>query len=250
MGHKPRGGDDGSVLEMVILDVVTAPAEAGSEYYPVVLVTSRGDLALRHYHVRGARRGLVFAGGGTDAWDGPVGDTLYPRLCVDLARAGLAAVRVRYRQPGVLDECVLDVLAALHFLTGVGVTAAAVAGHGFGGAVALQAAAHAPVVRAVVTLATETPGPAVAGSLPRGCAALFAHGTADELSPIAHSRQAYDAAYEPKRLVLYEGAGHGLDEAEDELFADVRAWIVGHLPERRQPDSGDSGAAEPETASQ
>jgi fermentation-respiration switch protein FrsA (DUF1100 family) len=37
---------------------------------------------------------------------------------------------------------------------------------------------------------------------------LFIHGTADDVVPYEMSRRLYDAAPEPKRLVLVPGAGH------------------------------------------
>ncbi len=37
---------------------------------------------------------------------------------------------------------------------------------------------------------------------------LFCHGEADELVPVTVGRQLYEAAAEPKRLVIYPGVGH------------------------------------------
>lgn len=231
------------MLEMTISDVRVAPS--GQGYDAVTLTTSRGDLELRHYHVPRARRGVVFVGGAGGGWDTPGRGELYPRLCEDLAAAGVAAVRAQYRHQHALAECVLDVLAALHFLEGLGVEAAAVAGHSFGGAVALQAAVHAENVRAVVALSTQGHGAGAAGELPPGCAALFVHGTADEVLPAACSRHAFALAREPKCLRLYEGARHGLDEAADEIRAVVRNWILEHLHDGRPDGSPRGGTAEP-----
>jgi uncharacterized protein len=37
---------------------------------------------------------------------------------------------------------------------------------------------------------------------------LFIHGTADDVVPVSMSQQLYDAAPEPKQLLLIPGAGH------------------------------------------
>ena len=48
-----------------------------------------------------------------------------------------------------------------------------------------------------------------AGKLPRvACPVLVAHGDRDEIIPVAHGRKLFDAAPEPKRLHVVEGAGH------------------------------------------
>ena len=247
-GERDERRGERDALEMTIHDVRTTPADEGDQsagYQSVTLGTTRGELALRYYHVVGARRGVALVGGAGGGWDTPGRGQLYPRLCEDLASAGLAAVRVRYRQPNMLAECVLDVLAALHFLECLGVEAAAVVGHSFGGAVALQAAVHAENVRAVVTLSTQGRGADAAGELPPGCAALFVHGTADELLRPTCSQYAFELAREPKRLRLYAGARHGLDEAADEIRAEVRGWVVDHLCGGQPDGSSRGGAVEP-----
>ena len=242
MGNEGSRRAERDVLEMTISDVRVAPS--GDGFDAVTLITSCGNLELRHYPVLGARRGAVFVGGAGGGWDTPGRGELYPRLCEDVAAAGVAAVRIQYRHPNALAECVLDVLAALYFLEGLGVGAAAVAGHSFGGAVALQAAVHAENVRAVVALSTQAYGADAAAELPPGCAALFVHGTADEVLPVACSRHAFALAREPKRLRLYAGARHGLDEAADEIRSEVRDWILKHLYDVRPDGSPHGGTAE------
>jgi fermentation-respiration switch protein FrsA (DUF1100 family) len=47
------------------------------------------------------------------------------------------------------------------------------------------------------------------GKLPRvGCPVFVAHGDRDEIIPVAHGRGLFEAAPEPKRLHVVEGAGH------------------------------------------
>ena len=66
--------------------------------------------------------------------------------------------------------------------------------------------------------------------LPPDCATLLIHGTADEILSPRCSEYAYRLAHEPKRLRLYKGTRHGLDEAADEIRQEVRDWIVERLP--------------------
>jgi hypothetical protein len=48
-----------------------------------------------------------------------------------------------------------------------------------------------------------------AGKLARvGCPVLVAHGDRDEVIPVAQGRRLFDAARDPKRLLIVEGAGH------------------------------------------
>ncbi|HWG85798.1 MAG TPA: alpha/beta hydrolase [Deinococcales bacterium] len=206
--------------------------EVGREtggYLPVRVVTSRGVVECRHYPAPASRLGAVFVGGAGGGWDTPARGRLYPDLCESLPAGGIHALRVRYRQANALAECALDVLAGLHYLEGEGVTAAALTGHSFGGAVVVQTGAASRTVRTVVALSTQTYGIDPIGTLGPRCSVLLAHGTRDRILPARCSLQAHAMAREPKRLKLLEGADHGLDEAAHEVTALVRDWIGGEL---------------------
>ena len=103
-------------------------------------------------------------------------------------------------------------------------------GHSFGGAVVIAAAvtADGPVV-AVAALSSQTSGAlgAVGALSPRPL--LLVHGTADEVLPDACSRELYARAGEPKRLILYPGCRHGLDECRERLDRDLLGWLRGVL---------------------
>ena len=58
---------------------------------------------------------------------------------------------------------------------------------------------------------------------------LLAHGQDDTRLPPHCSQQIYDWAKEPKELVLFPGAEHGLRECKDELHDLVRDWILNKL---------------------
>jgi dienelactone hydrolase len=154
---------------------------------------------------------------------------LYPRLCAELLDTGIASLRVRFRNPHSLPEAVFDVCAGITYLRQQGMEVIALTGHSFGGAVVIQAAAHAPAVRMVVTLATQSYGvEPVARLAPRG-SILLLHGTGDRVLSADCSRYTHQMARQPKRLILYSGAGHNLDEAAAAVHHTVREWIITQL---------------------
>lgn len=209
-------------LEMRITDLrVGATVKDG--YRPVTLSTSRGEVECRHY-VGGSSAAVLWAGGAGGGWDTPA-KGLYPELASELAEDGLSSLRVRFRYPGVLAESVLDVIAGITYLADCGDDALGLVGHSFGGAVAIQAAAAVGMVRAVVTLATQSYGADPAAELGPRCALLLLHGQEDRVLSPDSSRTVYRIAQEPKQLVLFPGAGHGLDEAADVVRHLVRDWI-------------------------
>jgi alpha-beta hydrolase superfamily lysophospholipase len=73
-----------------------------------------------------------------------------------------------------------------------------------------------------------TPSNHVAGIAPRPL--LLVHGSLDATVPLAHARELYEKADEPKKLVIIEGAGHRLRRDERVIRA-VLEW----LDSNRQP---------------
>ena len=191
------------------------------------LQTDRGAIEARYHPVvpgsAGTQLGAVWVGGAGGDLDGPARG-LYPEACARLRRAGVAGVRLHYRKPNELRECVLDTLAGVAFLAREGATKIALVGHSFGGAVVISAGATSALVKAVVPMSSQTSGteltPRVA---PR--AMLLIHGTDDDvLSPMC-SRQIFAAAGQPKELKLFSGNGHGLDESRQEILDLLVRWI-------------------------
>lgn len=191
------------------------------------LHTDRGDIDAR-FHASpetsaGKGLGVVWVGGAGGGLDGPARG-LYPAASEQLQQRGIASLRLHYRKPNELRDCVLDTLAGVAFLTREGATKVALVGHSFGGAVVISAGASSPNVKAVVPMSSQTSGteltPAVA---PRPM--LLIHGTADEVLSPQCSRQIYAAAAEPKEIKLYPGAGHGLDGVRQEVLDLLVRWI-------------------------
>jgi pimeloyl-ACP methyl ester carboxylesterase len=219
-------------FEMMVQDVEVKPQQEG--YHPIKFITSRGPIYSRYYPVTGTKQAAIWVGGVGGDWDTPA-QGLYPRLCQELTSERIASLRVRYRYPTDLVEAVLDVLAGITFLHDEGIESIALIGHSFGGAVVIQAGAQAETVHTVVTLATQSYGANVAPDLATRCSLLLLHGTADPvLSPLC-SQHIYELALEPKHLVLYPDAGHGLDEVAEEVYRVVRGWVIKQLKLDRPP---------------
>ena len=205
------------------------PGEPGP-FDELTVATSGGAAECRLYRPAApSPRGAVLVGGAGGGWETPGRGRLYPELATEFARRGILTARVRFRDSSDLGESTAHVLGGLALLEREGVERAALVGHSFGGAVVLQAAARSPLVRTVVPLSTQAYGADAARSLAPGVSVLLAHGTADSVLPPWCSEYAYRLAREPKRLVLLERTGHGLDEAADEVHALVRDWIVQEL---------------------
>jgi dienelactone hydrolase len=235
MGGRRAADDpaDETTLSMEVREIQRQPATSEG-FEPVMLVTSRGDVETRYYGAAGSTRGAIFAGGAGGGFDTPVRGWLYPRMCEDLRAGGIAGLRVSYRSANNLAECVLDVLAGIAFLESEGIGTLALTGHSFGGAVVIQAATMAEAVRTCIPLSTQTYGADAAPALSPRCSLLLGHGTADEVLPHRCSEYVYSIAGQPKKLLLKDGARHGLDEWADELPRILRRWIGVELS--RRPD--------------
>ena len=205
---------------------VTRESTAG-EVVALKLHTDRGDIDARFHPSRensaGKGLGVVWVGGAGGGLDGPA-HGLYPAASEQLQQRGIASLRLHYRKPNELRDCVLDTLLGVAFLAREGATRVAVVGHSFGGAVVISAGASSPDIKAVVPMSSQTYGteltPAVA---PRPM--LLIHGTNDTVLSDRCSRQIYAAAGEPKEIKLYPGAGHGLDEVRQEVLDLLVRWI-------------------------
>lgn len=175
---------------------------------------------------------MIWVGGAGGGLDGPAGG-LYPRIAERLAQDEVSSLRLHYREPNELPECVLDTLLGAEYLRARGRTRAVLVGHSFGGAVAIEAGAASEMVVGVAALSSQTYGTGSVRRLsPRRL--LLMHGMSDDVLPDTCSRDLYRRAREPKRILLYPDCGHGLDECRDQVDGDLLEWIVGTL--RRKPE--------------
>lgn len=212
-------------LEAAILDVKREP---GEPFELVRIDTSRGRIDCHYYMAENVDKGVIMVGGIGGDFDTPA-DGLYPRLCADLKETGISSLRVSFRYPTELAEAVVDVLVGLEFLKAENLRVFGLIGHSFGGAVVVQAAYNDSSVKTVVTIATQSYGISPISLLPENTSVLLIHGEADETLPPSSSVYAYNLAHEPKRIKIYENAGHGLKEVSNDVYAEVRSWIINNL---------------------
>ena len=204
-----------------------------NDYTVIKLQTSHQEkIDCRYYPCKDAKKAVICVGGVGGGWDSPAGE-LYTKLTRSLLSSGISSLRIRYRYPTDLNECIIDVIAGVKFLEYNRIQSIGLVGHSLGGAVVIKAAAALPnIVRTVVTLATQSYGAVEAVSQlgQEGCSILLIHGTDDDdvLSPICSS-YVYNKASDPKHIILFKGAGHGLEEAAEEIYQTIYHWLLEHL---------------------
>jgi pimeloyl-ACP methyl ester carboxylesterase len=222
-----------------LIDYVNLGQTTNEDYTPIRLVTSRGGggggggVDCRYYHTVGALKAVIWVGGVGGGWDTPARG-LYPILSQKLIKKQINSLRVRFRYPTDLYESVLDVIEGIHFLEKQGIESVGLVGHSFGGAVVIQAAAAADasssdLVWTVVTLSTQSYGAEGVSRLKRGRSILLIHGTDDKVLPPYCSSDVYNLANDPKEIIFYKGATHGLDEVAEEVHQKVHYWLVKYL---------------------
>ena len=226
----PSGEDE---LQLSILGVRTRPSEGGSGELVVELNTTRGVIKAHLRPCEGKTGCAIFIGGAAGGVAGPA-DEVYTRLGRDLVGRGVTSLRVKYREPGEFEECVMDALAACSFLRGIGAERAVLVGHSFGAAVAIKAGELGALVTAVVGMSSQRYGTRDVETL--GKPLLLVHGSRDEILDRAASDDIFERARDPKRLVILEGAGHGLREAAGEVYELLSEFISQH--------AGDDGGAQ------
>jgi O-acetyl-ADP-ribose deacetylase (regulator of RNase III) len=193
----------------------------------VTLHTSRGDIQAILHPSKAGRGAVIWTGGSNGDVNGPAGG-VFADLAGDLAPVGVSSLRIRYRFPNQFYECVLDVLAGVSFLRGLGSEGIAVIGHGRGGAVAIMAGVLSEHIKAVAALSSIGYGTHLVRQLsPRPL--LLVHGSDDDVASPSTSEALYRDSGEPKRLVNFPGAGHSLDECRGELATLLAEWLSEQL---------------------
>ena len=227
MRGNTNGADDLSGdLELSILGVAGKERPDGA--VDININSTRGEINGILHTCEGEPGAVIYVGGALGGLDGPAGG-LYPKLAHELSSpGGMTGLRLHYRQPGEFEECVLDVLGGVSFLRGVGAQRVVLVGHSFGAAVVIKAGELSDAVAGVAALSPQLYGTRTVERLaPRPL--LIVHGTADKILDAEASKDIYSRAKEPKRLELYEGAGHGLGSCAEELFELVKGWLLEDL---------------------
>jgi pimeloyl-ACP methyl ester carboxylesterase len=218
------------------------------EYYPVILNTNdksaKKQVECRYYKTKAQLNtsAVIFIGGVGGGWDSP-SRQLYPRLSHMLVNNnnddnGISSLRVKFRYSTDLDKSIADVIAGIEFLVcHEKISSIGLVGHSFGGAVVISSAANViedpsynNVIKTVVTLATQSYGTEGVSKLKEGqCSILLIHGNNDNVLSSYCSSYIYKKAKEPKHLVLFDNASHGLDEVSEQVFLTVYPWILENL---------------------
>jgi pimeloyl-ACP methyl ester carboxylesterase len=185
------------------------------------VITADGIITcLRHGLDNGEESTALFVGGALGGLSGPAGG-LYHRVA-----SQTGGVRIHYRKPGRMDDCLLDVLLVHHLLSRRGVERVVLVGHSFGGAVAIGAGVLLGAVTAgVIALSTQVPGTEQVDRL-EGTPLLLVHGDQDAVLPDLCSSNVYERARDPKELVILPGEGHLLDGVADSLAERVETFIT------------------------
>lgn len=107
------GEEEGSEVK-----IVSEPAATGDLHQAAEISTSRGNVCGVLYPFEGVRGAVVMVGGAGGDTTGPAG--IYDGLATRLQAGGTEALRLEYRTPNHLDECVYDLLAGVEALVGRG----------------------------------------------------------------------------------------------------------------------------------
>ena len=210
-------------LSITLHDVRMGPPHEGELGEGVMLLTDRGNIPAILHASPEAQHTVLWVCGARGGFGGP-GQGTYTRLAEGLRQEQTASLRLSYRGPNVLHECILDVLAGVTSRQHRGTAPVVLVGHSCGGAVVIAAGVVHSQVAGVVALAPQTFGAQMAGQLaPRPL--LVVHGKADTRLPYTCGVHIDDWAQEPKQLVLYDGAEHRLDECTAALEQLLTRWI-------------------------
>jgi alpha-beta hydrolase superfamily lysophospholipase len=208
-------------INLRITGIEPGPEVAGARWLQIQ--TTRGPIPMIIHSAAEPGRAALCVSGAIGGYDGP--SMLYAKLGLNLPKHGMSIARINYREPNEFGECVLDAMAALAFLKGTGYQRAAIIGHSFGGAVAINAGTLSPTVSTVIAISSQLAGAHTVGELaPRPL--LLIHGTADTILSHQCSEMLYERAGEPKTMKLYPGAGHLMIEARKEMTELVSDWLI------------------------
>lgn len=211
-------------MEIVLREIKVAPEV--DQVSKVTFVTSRGTGRALFHHEDGNKSATILVGGTGGGYDGPA--SIYPAMGTDLLEHDISSLRLDYRKRNFLEECVLDVLLGIEFLKQNGIERVGLAGWSYGGAVVIEAAANDDTVKAVVTIASQTYGTHNVKKIsPRPI--LLIHGTGDQTLTPECSKDLYARAGEPKDLILYPGANHGVDQNRNEMLGKIEDFFIKNL---------------------
>ena len=210
-----------------IQQVLTVPAHDEGLGQGLVLQTDQGDLRAMLHNAEASRKAVVWVCGALGGFGGP-GPGTYARLAEVFRDRGVTSLRLDYREPNILKECVLDLVTGIEYLRSTEHEPVVLVGHSFGGAVVIGAGVASGHVKGVVSLSPQTFGTKMVRQL-SPIPLLLVHGKADTRLPYSCAVQIYRMAKEPRELVLYERTEHRLEESREELETLLEDWIPATL---------------------
>jgi len=196
----------------------------------ILLDTTRGIIytLLHNDPYELTSKGVIWVSGASGGFNGPA-RKMYSILS-DALVPNITSLRLNYRIPGNLTECVMDTLAAVSFMAGIGHTDLVLVGHSFGGAVVIQAAQFSELVKGVVALSSQTHGATgVAHIAPRPI--LLMHGEDDTVLSPDCSELIFKWAKQPREITILPATGHSLEESAPQVIQRVQSWVIDHLNE-------------------
>src|SRR4051794_9828809 len=207
---------------MPLRPLAVQESQLGRDVAAMEVITADGIITCLHHGAEGevaSHLTTIFVGGALGGLSGPA-HGLYHRLA-----SVLGGVRLHYRKPGRMEDCLMDVLLVHHILQRRGVERVVLVGHSFGGAVAIGAGALlGDATAGVVALSTQVPGTELVDRL-TGTPLLLIHGENDGVLPDLCSHNVYARAGEPKDLIILPGEGHVLDGAAERLVDELTRFI-------------------------
>ena len=152
-------------LSIHIEDVAPWKPPDGQPGRGMLLRTNRGDIqAVIHNDEGGVTsRAVIWVYGARGGFVGP-GNGLYTELAEEM-KSQFTSLRLDYRFPNDIPECVMDTLAGVSFLKATDHSEIVLVGHSFGGAVVISAAPLSDEVKAVAALSSQTYGASNAGAV-------------------------------------------------------------------------------------
>ena len=212
--------------EVDIFQIITKDTK--EKYIPITITTDRREIFCRYYKSEKANSAAIWVGGVGGGFDTPA-NGLYPQLSKRLLDKNISSLRIQYRNPTNLAECIYDVQAGIKFLQNEGISNIALIGHSLGGSVVIQAATLSKNVVTVVALASQSYGADIVQDLGEETSILLIHGTDDSVLPASCSNVIFGKAHEPKERVLLSGNGHCLEESAEDVKEIVYNWILRYL---------------------
>lgn len=182
--------------------------------------TTRGQIRAIAHPIEGGTGAVICAGMGGSGG-------VYGRLPTLLRHRGITVLRIAERIPSNLEECVLDILAGCSFLQGAGAEGIVLVGQSFGGAVVIKAGGLHPLIKGIVAMSSQLHGTRQVHE--QHVPLLLVHGGSDGVLHHEASEDIFRRANNPKRLELFEEAGHSLRGIEDRLDPILAEWIPARL---------------------